>query len=226
MTFLERHVKQSEQWKINVDIILFHKTTKFLFNEEPNSHAPWAVAGVTASVYALWTMFVSPGFRKVPFKLKVPYLPSSKTQTANVVKLLQRRKGRLADLGSGDGRLVFAAALMGLHSTGYEINPILLNWAKGLAYQKGISKDQAVFLKENFWAADLSKFDNVTVFLAPNVVENLKKKLSDELPDTARVVVCRFPLTGWSPTCTEGSGLDQVWAYDMARVRKVSEQPS
>ncbi|XP_071988966.1 adenine nucleotide translocase lysine N-methyltransferase-like [Engystomops pustulosus] len=208
----------------DVDTILFHKTTRFLFHEEPpSSRAPWAVAGMTASVYALWSLFVLPGFRKVPWKLKVPYLPSGKTQTANVVKLLQGRKGRLVDLGSGDGRLVFAAASLGFRSTGYELNPILLNWAKVLAYQRGVSKDQATFLKEDFWSADLSDYKNVTVFLAPSVVETLKKKLADELPDDARVIVCRFPLSGWSPTCSEGSGLDHVWAYDMANIRTISD---
>ncbi|KAG8598827.1 hypothetical protein GDO81_002759 [Engystomops pustulosus] len=186
----------------NVDTILFHKTTRFLFHEEPpSSRAPWSLVGMTASVYALWSLFVLPGFRKVPWKLKVPYLPSGKTQTANVVKLLQGRKGRLVDLGSGDGRLVFAAASLGFRSTGYELNPILLNWAK----------------------ADLSDYKNVTVFLAPSVGETLKKKLADELPDDARVIVCRFPLSGWSPTCSEGSGLDQVWAYDMANIRNISD---
>ncbi|XP_077141826.1 ATP synthase subunit C lysine N-methyltransferase-like isoform X3 [Ranitomeya variabilis] len=210
----------------NVDIILFNKSSKFLFSEESNSRAPWVITGVTASVYALWTMFVFPGFRKVPFKLKVPYLPSGKNQTANVVKLLQGRKGRLVDLGSGDGRLVFATASMGFHSTGYELNPILLNWAKVVAYRRGISREQAIFLKQDFWAADLSKYSNVTVFLAPGVVDSLKKKLADELPDNARVIVCRFPLIGWSPTCSEGTGLDQVWAYDMANVRRVYQPMS
>ncbi|XP_077141818.1 ATP synthase subunit C lysine N-methyltransferase-like isoform X2 [Ranitomeya variabilis] len=193
----------------NVDIILFNKSSKFLFSEESNSRAPWVITGVTASVYALWTMFVFPGFRKVPFKLKVPYLPSGKNQTANVVKLLQGRKGRLVDLGSGDGRLVFATASMGFHSTGYELNPILLNWAKVVAYRRGISREQAIFLKQDFWAVD-----------------SLKKKLADELPDNARVIVCRFPLIGWSPTCSEGTGLDQVWAYDMANVRRVYQPMS
>ncbi len=37
---------------------------------------------------------------------QVPFLPSTKEQTLNVIKLLEGHKGRLADLGSGDGRLV------------------------------------------------------------------------------------------------------------------------
>ncbi len=88
-----------------------------------------------AGVYGLWAMFCMPGLR-VPFRLKVlwlsahfslierssdklrklkrsgmifsqvPFLPSTKEQTLNVIKLLEGHKGRLADLGSGDGRLV------------------------------------------------------------------------------------------------------------------------
>lgn len=38
--------------------------------------------------------------------IQVPYLPSCKDQTRNVMTLLEGRRGRLADLGSGDGRLV------------------------------------------------------------------------------------------------------------------------
>lgn len=40
------------------------------------------------------------------FVAQVPYLPSSKDQTMNIMQLLQGRTGRLADLGSGDGRVV------------------------------------------------------------------------------------------------------------------------
>ncbi|KAM5191793.1 adenine nucleotide translocase lysine N-methyltransferase-like [Mantella aurantiaca] len=201
----------------NIDIILFNK---FVFSDQYNSKLPWITVSMTAGVYAVWTMFVLPGFRKVPWKLKVPYLPSGKTQTANVMKLLQGRKGRLVDLGSGDGRLVFAASSLGFQSTGYELNPILINWAKTQAWRKGFSEDQVTFLSEDFWSADLSKYNNVTVFLAPNVVEALEKKLSAELSEDARVIVCRFPLSKWQPTCTEGASLDQVWAYDMVKIRK------
>ena len=38
--------------------------------------------------------------------MQVPFLPSGKTQTQNVMKLLRGRRGCLVDLGSGDGRLV------------------------------------------------------------------------------------------------------------------------
>lgn len=48
---------------------------------------------------------------------QVPYLPSSKDQTLNTMKLLEGRTGRLADLGSGDGRLVSDLLLFQKHVT-------------------------------------------------------------------------------------------------------------
>lgn len=53
-------------------------------------------------------------------------------------------------------------------------------------------------------------------------MEVLARKLERELPDEARVIACRFPIPDWTPTATEGEGLDQAWAYDMNAIRKLS----
>ncbi|KAG7266423.1 hypothetical protein CRUP_001988, partial [Coryphaenoides rupestris] len=63
-------------------------------------------AGTGLAVYAMWAGLLQPGFRRVPLRLQVPYLPASKTQVRNVMTLLRGRKGTLVDLGSGDGRIV------------------------------------------------------------------------------------------------------------------------
>lgn len=170
-------------------------------------------------LYGVWSLFAMPGFRKVPLNLKVPYLPSSKDQTLNTMKLLEGRTGRLADLGSGDGRLVFAASSAGFQCTGFEINSILLAYARRKAQWTGVPSSQATFVKKDFWKTDLSKYNNVTAFLAPGVMEALGEKLMKELPDDARVVACRFPFPDWPHESSAGSGLDQTWAYDMSTVR-------
>ncbi|XP_023658595.2 adenine nucleotide translocase lysine N-methyltransferase isoform X2 [Paramormyrops kingsleyae] len=178
-------------------------------------------AALTAS-YGLWTMFVLPGFRKVPMRLKVPYLPSSAKQTANVMKLLEGRRGRLADLGSGDGRLVFAACSAGFQCTGFEINSILLAYSRSKAKWKGIPPTQVNFVSKDFWTSDVSKYRNVTVFLAPGVMEELGEKLIRELPRESQVIACRFSFLTWPSASTEGSGLDQVWAYDIDSIRRLA----
>ncbi|KAM9857985.1 ATP synthase subunit C lysine N-methyltransferase isoform 3-T3 [Aulostomus maculatus] len=159
-------------------------------------------------------------------KKVVPYLPSSKDQTLNVMKLLRGRRGHLADLGSGDGRLVFAASSAGFQCTGFEINSILLMYARNKARWTAVPPSQATFVKKDFWKTDLSKYNNVTAFLAPGVpyliglqMEALGEKLIKELPDDARVITCRFPFPNWPHQSTVGSGLDQTWAYDITTVR-------
>ncbi|XP_029915137.1 ATP synthase subunit C lysine N-methyltransferase isoform X3 [Myripristis murdjan] len=149
----------------------------------------------------------------------VPYLPSSKDQTLNIMRLLEGRTGHLADLGSGDGRLVFAASSAGFQCTGFEINSLLVAYSRSKALWIGVPPSQATFVKKDFWKTDLSIYNNVTAFLAPGVMEVLGDKLLKELPDDARVIVCRFPIPHWPHHSSVGSGLDQSWAYDIGTVR-------
>ncbi|KAM9392045.1 ATP synthase subunit C lysine N-methyltransferase isoform 2-T2 [Pholidichthys leucotaenia] len=149
----------------------------------------------------------------------VPYLPSSRVQTVNVMKLLEGRSGRLADLGSGDGRLVFAASAAGFRCTGFEINSILVSYARSKARWIGVPSSQAVFVKTDFWKTDLSSYNNVTAFLAPGVMGVLGEKLLKELPSDARVIACRFPFPDWPQQLSAGSGLDETFGYDISTVR-------
>ncbi|XP_014841068.1 PREDICTED: protein FAM173A-like isoform X1 [Poecilia mexicana] len=174
---------------------------------------------VLTGLYGLWSVFTMPGFRKIPRHLKVPYLPSSKDQAQNVMKLLQGRRGRLADLGAGDGRLVFAASSAGFQCTGFEINSILVAYARSKAYWRRIPSSQVTFVKKDFWKADLSSYNNVTAFLVPGVIEVLGEKLLKELPQDALVISCRFPFPNWPQKSAAGSGLDQTFAYEINSVR-------
>ncbi|XP_029915131.1 protein N-lysine methyltransferase FAM173A isoform X2 [Myripristis murdjan] len=178
-----------------------------------------STGALLTGLYGIWSLFAMPGFRKIPCSLKVPYLPSSKDQTLNIMRLLEGRTGHLADLGSGDGRLVFAASSAGFQCTGFEINSLLVAYSRSKALWIGVPPSQATFVKKDFWKTDLSIYNNVTAFLAPGVMEVLGDKLLKELPDDARVIVCRFPIPHWPHHSSVGSGLDQSWAYDIGTVR-------
>ncbi|XP_061784871.1 ATP synthase subunit C lysine N-methyltransferase isoform X3 [Nerophis lumbriciformis] len=143
------------------------------------------------------------------------------------------------------GLKVFAASSAGFKCTGFEINAILLAYARTKARWTGVPSSQANFVKKDFWNTDLSKYNNITAFLAPGAVscfsgiasimlvvcficpcpigrqmEVLGDKLLKELPDGALVVSCRFHFPNWPHQSTVGSGLDQTWAYDITAVRK------
>ncbi|XP_066500176.1 adenine nucleotide translocase lysine N-methyltransferase isoform X2 [Hoplias malabaricus] len=204
----------------SIEVILQDKQSKCSHHTEEKPIFTAASGALLMGAYGLWSIFALPGFRKVPINLKVPYLPSSATQTQNVMRLLHGRAGCLADLGSGDGRLVFAASSLGFHCTGFEINSILTSYARVRARWMGIPATTARFVNEDFWKTDLSEYKNVTVFLAPGVMDVLARKLEEELGDDARVIACRFPFPDWPIAVSEGDGLDKAWAYDMDKILK------
>lgn len=76
--------------------------------EEPSRRRQWgllatgAVGGVLVALYAVVTPFLAPALRKVC----LPFVPATSAQIQNVLKMLQGRSGSLADIGSGDGRVV------------------------------------------------------------------------------------------------------------------------
>ncbi|KAM8798479.1 adenine nucleotide translocase lysine N-methyltransferase isoform 1-T1 [Eudromia elegans] len=180
-------------------------------------------AGTGLAAYAVWAAVLMPGFRRVPLRLQVPYVPSSAQQVANVMALLEGRAGKTVDLGSGDGRLVIEAYKRGLRpAVGYELNPWLLRLSRYRAWKAGCDGEVS-FLKQDLWKVNLSDCYNVTMFLAPSVKSPLAAKLLAELPDEARVVSGRFPFPCWTPSSTVGTGLDQVWAYDMKEVRQAAQ---
>ncbi|XP_030649634.1 adenine nucleotide translocase lysine N-methyltransferase [Chanos chanos] len=187
----------------------------------------WGVAQLTAgtglAVYAVWAGLLMPGFRKVPLKLQVPYLPASRAQVDNVMSLLRGRSGSVADLGSGDGRIVLEACRQGFSpAVGYELNPWLLRVARFHAWRAGYH-GKVLYCREDLWKVDLSSCKNVTVFLAPSVLTLLQDKLLAELADDALVVTGRFPFPDWAPCKVEGEGVDRAWAYHIQVVRKNSQ---
>lgn len=52
-------------------------------------------------------------------------------------------------------------------------------------------------------------------------MEVLARKLEQELAHDARVIACRFPFPHWHASASVGQGLDQAWAYDMAKIHKL-----
>ncbi|XP_073322961.1 ATP synthase subunit C lysine N-methyltransferase [Pagrus major] len=199
--------------------VILQDHSKFLSTDRPHPALSACLGALLTGVYGVWSLFATPGFRRVPWRLKVPYLPSSKDQTLNIMKLLEGRTGCLVDLGSGDGRVVFAASSAGFRCTGFEINSILVTYARSKAHWRGVPSGQATFVNKDFWKTDLSAYNNVTAFLAPGVMAVLGEKLLKELPDDARVIACRFPFPDWPQESSAGSGLDETFAYDMSSVR-------
>ncbi|XP_078415114.1 adenine nucleotide translocase lysine N-methyltransferase isoform X1 [Cetorhinus maximus] len=197
------------------------------------------IAGCTGlTAYVVWAGILMPGFRRVPLRLQVPYIPASRKQVQNVMTLLEGRSGKAVDLGSGDGRIVLEASKRGFHpAVGYELNPWLIRLSKFYAWRAGCH-GQVSYMKQDLWKVDLSDCSNVTVFLAPSVIlpqeerssmsrplrilklSLLEAKLLSELPEDAWIVAGRFPFPNWKPCCTVGDGVDRAWLYSVKQLRQ------
>ncbi|XP_054045719.1 ATP synthase subunit C lysine N-methyltransferase isoform X2 [Rissa tridactyla] len=172
------------------------------------------VSGTLVALYAVVTPFVTPALRRVC----LPFVPATSTQIQNVLKMLENRSGSLVDIGSGDGRIVIAAAKRGFKAVGYELNPWLVWYSRYRAWRDGVHQNTKFYISD-LWKVSFSRYTNVVVFGVPQMMPELEKKLEEELECNARIIACRFPFPCWVPDHTTGEGIDTVWAYDMKRSR-------
>ncbi|XP_049679903.1 ATP synthase subunit C lysine N-methyltransferase isoform X1 [Accipiter gentilis] len=172
------------------------------------------VGGTLVALYAVVTPFVTPALRKVC----LPFVPATSTQIQNVLKMLENRSGSLVDIGSGDGRIVIAAAKRGFKAVGYELNPWLAWYSRYRAWRDGVHQNTKFYISD-LWKVSFSHYTNVVVFGVPQMMPQLEKKLEEELQCNARIIACRFPFPSWIPDHTTGEGIDTVWAYDLKHCR-------
>jgi hypothetical protein len=134
----------------------------------------------------------------IPTLMGGPYVATNDSNIKNTLKLAGDVKGKkMADLGSGDGRLVVAFAKKGVKEAhGFEINPFLVLWSRFLIRRKKLNSVAFIHLT-NFWKQDLSKFDIVTDFTVSFLMFKLEKKLKNELKRNARVIVHAFKFPFW-----------------------------
>jgi SAM-dependent methyltransferase len=108
------------------------------------------------------------------------------------------------DLGSGDGRLLFAALEKGAgKAVGVELDPVNVQKAMRKAKEKGL-EDRVTFLEADVMDVDLSPATVVLCYLISAASAALKPKFEAELKPGARVVMESFPVQGWKAVETRG----------------------
>ncbi len=133
-----------------------------------------------------------------------PFLPTyTKSADLMIAKLDLKPGDKFADLGSGDGRLVIAAALKGAEAHGYEINPVLVLWSRQKIKRLGLA-DRAFIHWKSFWRQNFSSFNAVAIFGITGIMERLSRKLSRELKSGSRVACNIFPLPDWQDEKDQG----------------------
>ncbi|WP_428099891.1 methyltransferase domain-containing protein [Candidatus Rariloculus sp.] len=102
------------------------------------------------------------------------------------------------DLGSGDGRIVIAAARRGALAHGVELDPELVELARANARESGAA-DRVAFVHGDIFDADIGRATVVTLYLFPEANLMLRPKLLAELRAGTRVVSNSFHMGEWKP---------------------------
>jgi precorrin-6B methylase 2 len=113
-----------------------------------------------------------------------------------------RKDDMLYDLGSGDGRIVIAAARdFGARAVGVEIDRKLVNESMENAKRAGVA-GKVEFVTQDMFKTDLRGATVVTLFLLPDLNKTLMPKLFKELEPGSRVVSHMWDMDDWKPDMT------------------------
>jgi hypothetical protein len=103
------------------------------------------------------------------------------------------------DLGSGDGRLVVAAARdFGARGVGVEIDAGLVQTSRENAVKAGVA-DRTSFLWQDLFAIDMAEATVVTLYLGEALNVKLRPRLLSVLRPGTRVVSHSFAMADWTP---------------------------
>jgi hypothetical protein len=120
-------------------------------------------------------------------------------------------KDYLIDLGSGDGRLVIAAAKRGAKALGIEYNPDLVEFSRRIAIEEGVSK-RAVFQQADIFESDFSKATVLYLYLGYHLNQKLRPKILDMKPGT-RILSNSYNLNDWKPDQTKEFEGNKDWDW-------------
>lgn len=129
----------------------------------------------------------------VPFVVSAPVVTRTMLEMAKVTK-----NDFVIDLGSGDGRIIFLAALgYSARGLGVEIDPRLVETAIEDTQKLKLS-GRVNFRVEDLFKTDLSQATVITMYLLPDVNLQLRDKLLRLKPGT-RVVSHDWDMGDWLP---------------------------
>lgn len=115
------------------------------------------------------------------------------------------------DLGSGDGRIVIAAAQKyGARGKGYDIDDVLVERSNNKA--RDLKLEQRVrFERHDVLKADVREATVITLYLLPEMMQALRAKLLRELRPGTRIVSHDFDFGDWKPERTVQLELDEKY---------------
>ena len=133
----------------------------------------------------------------------VPFVPSPQEVVDKMIDLAGVKKGDVVyDMGSGDGRIVIAAAKKGARAIGFEIDGDLVKESRQNIQKAGV-QNLAEIRQQDILTVDFAPASVVTMYLLPDVNLKLKPNLLKQLKPGSRVVSHSFDMGDWKPDKVE-----------------------
>ncbi len=105
-----------------------------------------------------------------------PYVPTLSKQVETALKMLDLKPGQtLLELGSGDGKVMKAAAARGLNVVGIELNPflVIISRIRCWKYRK-----QVTIIWDDLWKAKWPQADGIFTFMLQRQMDKLDKRIT------------------------------------------------
>lgn len=168
----------------------------------------WVLAGFLAALALAPSRFafeLSANAQDSNFDSKkiVPFVPSPQEVVDKMIELAGVKKGDVVyDMGSGDGRIVIAAAKKGARAVGFEIDGDLVKESRENIRKAGV-QNLAEIRQQDILTVNFSQASVVTMYLLPDVNLKLKPNLLKQLKPGSRVVSHSFDMGDWKPDKVE-----------------------
>ena len=131
---------------------------------------------------------------------EVPYVQTPPLVVRRMLQMAEvTAKDVLWDLGSGDGRIVIAAATQfSARGVGYEIDPVLIRESRVLAQKAGVAA-LAKFMEKDLFALAFAEPSIVTLYLLPEFNMRLRPLFLSQMRPGSRVVSHEWDMGDWRP---------------------------
>jgi len=167
------------------------------------------VAGVVLSMVAVSAL----GAQRMQRTPDIHFVPTPMPVVDGMLRLAGvGPKDVVYDLGSGDGRIVIAAAKRGARGVGIELDPSLVAESTRAAKTAGVAS-RVQFIEGDIFRTDVSAASVVTLYLLSEINERLRPKLLRELKPGARIVSHRFRMGDWEPDRSLKVNGEDVWLW-------------
>jgi SAM-dependent methyltransferase len=147
-------------------------------------------------------------------KLDAPYVVTDYDVVDAMLSIAQVRPNEyVVDLGSGDGRILIAAAKSnGARGLGVDIDPARVREATQNARAAGVAH-RIQFRRQDLFQTPLAEADVVTLYLTPEVNLRLRPRILEQMRAGARVVSHDFDMGDWTADHRQRIGSASVYLW-------------